>query len=69
MRKRTKVRVRRVLYLLAVLTGAVCAWKGGWLIIHNAVHGFDQLPQLAGVLAGAWLMVQVSGWLGDDRGG
>lgn len=67
--KRIKVCLRRWAWMLAVLIGAVCAWKGGWLIVHNAIHGFDRLPQLAGVLGGAWLMVQVSGWLGGKRGG
>lgn len=63
--KRTRARIRRALCLLAVLIGAACAWKGGWLIIQNAVHGFRQLPQLAGTLAGAWVMALAAEWLGE----
>lgn len=65
MRKRTKVRVRRVLLLLTVLTGAVNAWNVGPLLLENAVHGFDRLPQLAAAFGISYLAVQVSGWLGE----
>lgn len=65
MRKRTKVCVRRMLYLLTVLTGAVCAWNIGPLLLENALHGWRQLPQLAAAFGISYLAVQVSGWLGE----
>lgn len=71
--KRIKVCLRRWAWLLAVLIGAACAWKGGWLIMQNAVHGFHQLPQMAGALAGAGAMALAAEWLekserkGDKR--
>lgn len=64
MNKRTKIRIRRWLCLLSVAIGAACAWQSGGLIVHNAIHGCDRLPQLAGVLVTAWLMSQAVGWLG-----
>ena len=64
--KKKKIRIRRALCLLAIAVGAASAWQAGGLIVNNAVHGFDRLPQLAGVLITAWLMVQLPGWLGGD---
>ena len=66
MRKRTKARIRRALCLLAVLAGSACAWCGGAAIVANAVHGWDKIPELTGLLFAAWLMTQAAGWLGDD---
>lgn len=65
--KRTRARIRRALCLLAVLIGSVCAWKGGAAIVSNAVYGWDKLPELAGLLAAAWLMAQAAGWLGGGK--
>lgn len=65
--KRIKVCLRRWAWLLAVLIGSVCAWKGGWLILQNAVYGFHQLPQMAGALAGAGAMALAAEWLENER--
>jgi len=54
-----------MLYLLTVLTGAVCAWNIGPLLLENALHGWRQLPQLAAAFGISYLAVQVSGWLGE----
>lgn len=63
---RKRVRMRRVRWLLTVLVGAVCAWNAGALIVQNAIHGWQQFPQLAAALAGAWIAAELANDLSPD---
>ena len=61
--KRTIIRIRRTLCLAALLIGAVCGWNTGTLIVQNAVHGWQQIPQLAVTASTAWTMAKAVNYL------
>lgn len=63
--KRIKICIRRACYLLLILIGAVNAWNVGPLLLENALHGWQQIPELAVTIGVSWMMVQLTGLLGD----
>ncbi|RKJ79195.1 hypothetical protein D7X33_08610 [Butyricicoccus sp. 1XD8-22] len=62
--KRNRVRFCRTLRLLATAAGAVCAWRGGSLIVGNLLGG-DRLWQMLAVLYAAGLLAAFADWLAD----
>ena len=70
MSRRECARVRRLLILAASAVGCVCAWKGAYLLVDNAIHGFSRLPPLLGALGLAWVMALLADCLLEgDQGG
>lgn len=61
--RRIKICVLRVLCMLSIPVGMVSAWNVGPLILNNALHGWQQIPQLAAALFVSWVSVRAAGWM------
>lgn len=65
--KRLKICLRRWAWLITTVIGSVCAWRFGWIVCDNFMHGFTRLPQLIVTLIVTWAMVLVTEWLGKNE--
>lgn len=67
--KRKRVRLCRAMRVAATAAGALCAWRGGSLIVGNLLGG-DRLWQMLAVLYAAGMLAVFADWLaGLERKG
>ena len=62
--KRKRVRLCRALRVAATAAGALCAWRGGSLIVGNLLGG-DRLWQMLAVLYAAGMLAAFADWLAE----
>ncbi len=65
--KKTRVRVRRWLWLASLMIGCACAFNGPELLLHCILNGYAQARLTVGVLGTACGCVGLCEWLA--RGG
>ena len=65
--KKTRVRVRRWLWLASLAIGCACAFKGPELLLHCILNGYEQARLAVAVLGTAGACVGFCEWLA--RGG
>ena len=62
--QRKRARICRALRVAVTAAGALCAWRGGSLIVGNLLGG-DRLWQMLAVLYAAGLLAAFADWLAE----